>query len=114
MTFGTTLPPVNLATGLNVHGLLDLLEDLDTNTARALARRLLQGLTRFRADSCGATDYLAKTLGASICGTFDESLCDYGRTVSMVAAGTGTWSHDRRHNNRPFVASQSSRLVLTR
>ena len=48
MTFGTLLPPVNLTTGLNVHGLLDLLEDLDTDSAGNLARHLLQGLERVR------------------------------------------------------------------
>ena len=48
MTFGTLLPPVSLTTGLNVHGLLDLLEDLDTDSAGNLARRLLRGLERVR------------------------------------------------------------------
>ena len=48
MTFGTLLPPVSLTTGLNVHGLLDLLEDLDTDSAGNLARYLLRGLAKVR------------------------------------------------------------------
>ena len=48
MTFGRLLPPVSLTTGRNVHGLLDLLEDLDTDSAGNLARRLLRGLERVR------------------------------------------------------------------
>ena len=48
MTFGRLLPPVSLTTGRNVHGLLDLLEDLDTDSAGNLARHLLRGLERVR------------------------------------------------------------------
>ena len=44
MTFGTLLPPVNLTTGLHVHGLVGLLAGLDTDSAGSLARHLLQGL----------------------------------------------------------------------
>ena len=50
MTFGTLLPPVNLTTGLHVHGLMGLLAGLDTDSAGNLARHLLQGLEGIRVE----------------------------------------------------------------
>ena len=50
MTYGLSLPPTTLVTGLNIHSLIDFLEDLDADSASELARLLLEAVAGLERD----------------------------------------------------------------
>ena len=50
MTYGLSLPPTTLVTGLNIHSLIGFLEDLDADSASELERLLLEAVAGLERD----------------------------------------------------------------